>query len=78
MESTCFPPIESLPRIGVKELCDNFDSILDKVEKENTAYVIVDENGKEAVVLCPIHCFNFKYELEQEMKEREPNDLCNV
>ena len=45
MESTYFPPIESLPRIGVKELCDNFDAILDKVEKENTAYVIVDENG---------------------------------
>jgi len=78
MEYKCFPPIESLPRIDVNELCKNFDAILDVVDKKNIAYVIVDENGKDDVVLCPAHWFEFKYSTEKALIEGSTYDLCNV
>lgn len=45
------PRIEDMPRITRQQLCDEFDSILERVEKEKAAFLIEDE--KKSYVLCP-------------------------
>ena len=45
------PRIEDMPRITRQQLCDEFDSILERVEKEKAAFLIEDK--KKSYVLCP-------------------------
>lgn len=47
---------EDMPRISRHELGDKLDEILDRVEKENIAFLITDD-GKKDLVLCPAHWF---------------------
>lgn len=46
-----------MERITRQQLADNFDEILEKVEKENVGYVILDNEGKDGQVLCPAKWF---------------------
>ena len=45
------PRIDDMPRITRQQLCDEFDSILERVEKEKVAFLIEDE--KKSYVLFP-------------------------
>ena len=48
---------EDMPKISRHDLGDNFDEILERVEKENIAFLITDE-GKNDLVLCPAKWFD--------------------
>ena len=48
---------EDMPHISRLELGDKLDEILDRVEKENIAFLITDE-GKKDLVLCPAIWFD--------------------
>lgn len=50
-------PLDEMKRITRQELADNFDEILETVEKDNVGYVIKDTEGKNDVVLCPERVF---------------------
>ncbi len=54
-------PTRNMPRITRKELGDNLDEILEKVEKDNIGYVIQDE-GHRDVVLCPARWFSYCFD----------------
>ena len=58
---------DTMERITRQQLADNFDEILEKVEKENVGYVILDNEGKDGQVLCPAKWF-----------ETETNDIPSV
>lgn len=45
--------IETMERITRQKFCDNFDEILDRVDKEDIGFVILDNEGKDGPVLCP-------------------------
>ena len=45
------PRIEDMPRITRQQLCDAFDGILERVEKEKIAFLIEDK--RKNYVLCP-------------------------
>ena len=55
-------PLDEMKRITRQELADNFDEILETVEKDNVGYVIKDTEGKNDVVLCPAHWFDFCFD----------------
>ena len=55
-------PLDEMKRITRQELADNFDEILDTVEKDSVGYVIKDPDGKNDVVLCPAHWFDFCFD----------------
>lgn len=48
---------DTMERITRQQFADNFDEILEKVEKENVGYVILDNEGKDGQVLCPVKWF---------------------
>lgn len=53
MEQTeSFHTTENIERISRQHLCDNLDSILETVSRENIGFVITDA-GKDDLVLCP-------------------------
>lgn len=58
---------DTMERITRQQLADNFDEILEKIEKENVGYVILDSEGKDGQVLCPVKWF-----------ETETNDVPSV
>lgn len=58
---------DTMERITRQQFADNFDEILEKVEKENVGYVILDNEGKDGQVLCPVRWF-----------ETEVNDIPSV
>ena len=55
-------PLDEMKRITRQELADNFDEILETVEKDSVGYVIKDPDGKNDVVLCPADWFNFCFD----------------
>ena len=55
-------PLDEMKRITRQELADNFDEILDTVEKDSVGYVIKDPDGMNDVVLCPADWFNFCFD----------------
>ena len=48
---------KDMPKISRHDLGDKFDEILERVEKENIAFLITDE-GKNDLVLCPAKWFD--------------------
>ena len=53
MEQTeSFHTTENMERISRQHLCDNLDSILETVSRENIGFVITDA-GKDDLLLCP-------------------------
>lgn len=58
MEQTeSFHTTENMERISRQHLCDNLDSILETVSRENIGFVITDA-GKDDLVLCPASWFS--------------------
>ena len=55
-------PLDEMKRITRQELADNFDEILDTVEKDSVGFIIKDPDGKNDVVLCPADWFNFCFD----------------
>ncbi len=55
-------PLDTMERITRQHLCDNFDEVLERVDKENIGFVILDLNGNDGQVLCPAkwmeYCFD--------------------
>lgn len=55
-------PLDTMERITRQKLCDDFDAVLDRVDKEDIGFVIQDEQGKDGYVLCPArwmqYCFD--------------------
>ena len=47
------PPLSEMERIEQSLLGEKLDEMLDRIEKEDIAYVIT-EHGKDKLVLCPI------------------------
>lgn len=57
-----FQPTEEMKRITRQELSDHFDEILEKVEKEDVGFIVEDPVGKNDVILCPAHWYNFCFD----------------
>lgn len=53
-------PIDTMEKITRQYLADNFDEILEKVQKENVGYVILDNEGNDGQVLCPAEWFKIE------------------
>ena len=53
--------IETMERITRQRLCDNFDEILDRVDKEDIGFVILNDEGKDGYVLCPARWFQINF-----------------
>lgn len=55
-------PLDTMERITRQHLCDNFDEVLERVDKEDIGFVILNEEGKDGQVLCPArwmeYCFD--------------------
>lgn len=55
-------PIDTMERITRQKLCDDFDNVLDRVDKEDIGFVILNDEGKDGYVLCPArwmeYCFD--------------------
>jgi len=54
-------PTNLMPHMTRKELCENFDTILEKIDNENIGYVIEDED-KKTLVICPAHWFSYCFD----------------
>ncbi len=54
--------LDTMKRITRQELSDNFDEILEQVDKENIGYVILTENGEDGHVLCPADWVRFMFD----------------
>lgn len=52
-------PVNEMERISRKELCERFDEVLDKVDKDDIGFVITD-GGEKDMVLCPARWFSFQ------------------
>lgn len=51
-QAESFHTTKNMERISRQHLCDNLDSILETVSRENIGFVITD-SGKDDLVLCP-------------------------
>ena len=55
-------PLDTMERITRQKLCDDFDNVLDRVDKEDIGFVILNDEGKDGYVLCPArwmeYCFD--------------------
>ena len=54
--------LDTMERISRQKLCEDSDNVLERVDKEDIGFVIVDDEGKEGHVLCPArwmeYCFD--------------------
>lgn len=51
-----------MERITRQKLCDDFDNVLDRVDKENIGFVILNDEGKDGHVLCPDHWMGYCFD----------------
>lgn len=56
--------LEDMERITWSNLCDNIAMIFARINAENIGFVILDEYGKESLVVCPVHWIEKPEELE--------------
>lgn len=63
------PPLSELERIDQSVLGEKLDEILDRIDREDTAFVIT-ENGQDQVVICPFRWLsnNFPDEVPESIK----------
>lgn len=54
--------IDIMERITRQQLCDNFDEILDKVDKEDIGFVILNPDGTDGQILCPAHWMDYCFD----------------
>ncbi len=57
-------PVDAMEKITRQQLCDNFDEILDRVDKENVGFVILDSDGENKHILCPAAWLNAVYDAD--------------
>lgn len=55
-------PLDTMERITRQYLCDNFDEVLERVDKEDIGFVILDEEGKDGQVLCPARWMDYCFD----------------
>lgn len=73
------PSIDGMERITRQQLCDNFDGILDKVDKDDVGFVILKPDGTPGHVLCPIKWFtNIAIESEEEIITVNKETVCRA
>ena len=53
-------PVNEMERISRKELCERFDEVLDKVDKDDIGFVITDD-GKKDMYYVPQDGFHFNW-----------------
>ncbi len=53
--------IETMERITRQKFCDNFDEILDRVDKEDIGFVILNNEGNDGHVLCPARWYQINF-----------------
>lgn len=51
------PPIEAMERVPISDLPDKLDELFDRIDKENTGFVLT-EGGCDKYVLCPYKWFD--------------------
>ena len=57
-----YQPTEEMKRITRQELAEHFDEILETIEKDDVGFVVEDPAGKNDVLLCPAHWYNFCFD----------------
>ena len=55
-------PLDTMERITRQKLCEDFDVVLDRVDKEDIGFVILDDEGKEGYVLCPARWMDYCFD----------------
>lgn len=55
-------PLDTMERITRQVLCDDFDNVLDRVDKEDIGFVILDDEGKDGYVLCPARWMDYCFD----------------
>lgn len=55
-------PLDTMERITRQVFWDNLDEYLDRVNKEDIGFVIVDDDGKDDMVLCPADWIRYHYD----------------
>lgn len=55
-------PLDTMERITRQYLCDNFDEVLERVDKEEIGFVILDKEGKDGQVLCPARWMDYCFD----------------
>ncbi len=53
---------DAMERVTRQQLCDNFDEILAKVEKDDVGFVILNPDGTDGQVLCPAHWMDYCFD----------------
>lgn len=53
---------DAMERVTRQQLCDNFDEILAKVEKDDVGYAILNPDGTDGQVLCPAHWMDYCFD----------------
>lgn len=63
------PPLAELERIEQSVLIEKFDELLDRIDREDIAFVIT-ENSQDKVVICPFRWYadNFPDEVPEDLK----------
>lgn len=65
MEKHRYPkPLDTLERITCQDLCNKTDIYFARMETEDTGFVILDDSGKDSLVLCPATWLEYPLELE--------------
>lgn len=57
-------PVDAMEKITRQQLCDNFDEVLEKIDKEDIGYVILNEQGENGHVICPAAWLNAVYDAD--------------
>ncbi len=57
-------PVDAMEKITRQQLCDNFDKTLEKIDKEDIGYVILNEQGENGHVICPAEWLGAVYDAD--------------
>lgn len=66
MKLSNLPDLSQFPRITRTQFCEQMDEVMDRVEHEDTAFVLT-EQGKGDLLICPAHWFEFQIDNNFEM-----------
>ena len=63
MQFSNFHNSSEFQRITRRDFCENMDSFFERIDKENTAFVITEED-KDDLLICPAHWFDFQIDTD--------------
>lgn len=55
-------PLDTMERITREKLCSEFDEVLERVDKEDIGFVILNDEGKDGYVLCPARWMDYCFD----------------